>query len=178
MYIYDIPYQKDGQMALTVDGSAPINVSKKKDYLVNKMHAHRVSMYETLGSWPAAEYEIIGTDGNVIFRKAFLEGEKTVAKKPYHKIKKETINYVSKGYFNLIADEDGNIMTDEELLAILYSFIYVHRLPIGASRQVAVQLATYKPVTKREFLLLKGVGEKIYEKCGESLMEVIRAYLE
>lgn len=176
MFKYDIPYPEDGQMILTLNG-VPINVSKKKAYLMDKMNAHRVSICEADSSCPAAEYTIIGSDGNLIFRKTFIEGEKSVAKEPYHKVKKETTNYISKNGFKLIADKDGNIITDEDLLTVLYDFINVNRLPIQTSKQVAVQLATYKPVTKNEFVLLKGLGEKIYDKCGEALLGVIRDYI-
>lgn len=177
MYKYDIPYPKEGQMTLTLDG-IPINVSKKKSYLMEKMYAHRASVCEADGVCPATKYEIIEADGKVVFNKFFSEGEKVFSEEPYHKIKKEKVNYVSKNGFNLIADEEGKIITDEELMDVLYNLIYVCRLPISNSREVAVQLATYKPTTKDEFVSLKGLGEKKYDKCGEFLMDVIKKHSE
>ena len=168
MYKYDIPYPKEGQMTLTLDG-IPINVSKKKSYLMEMMYAHRASVCEANGVCPATKYEI---------SKFFSEGEKVFSEEPYHKIKKEKVNYVSKNGFNLIADEEGKIITDEELMHVLYDLIYVCRLPISNSREVAVQLATYKPTTKDEFVSLKGLGEKKYDKCGELLMDVIKKHSE
>ena len=176
MFKYDIPYAKEGQMTLILNG-IPINVSKKKSYLQDKMNAHRVSVCESDNSCPAASYEIIDTNGEIVFSKTFVEGETAVSKEPYSNVSKETIQYVNKNGFNLIADEEGNIKTDEELLSLLYNVIYLYRLPISNSRQASVQLATFKPVNKNEFVSLKGLGEKTYDKCGEVILEVIKKYL-
>lgn len=43
MYKYDIPYPKLGQLSLSING-VPINISKRKDYLISKMKAHRKEM--------------------------------------------------------------------------------------------------------------------------------------
>ena len=43
MYKYDIPFPKDGQLTLMYDGM-PLNVSKSKAYLIEKMKAHRYDM--------------------------------------------------------------------------------------------------------------------------------------
>lgn len=177
MFKYDIPYPKSNQMTLTLNG-IPINVSKNKSYLVGKMKAHRVLSYEEFGSWPAAEYAIVDSNGKLIFKKIYTEGEKAVSNEPYNKVTKDTTNYISKDGFELIADEQGNILTDEKLLHFLRDFIYANRLPIHNSKQVSVQLATYMPTTKSEFVALKGLGEKMYDKCGEILLEVVKAYLE
>ena len=176
MFKYDIPYAKDGQMTLTLNG-VPINVSKKITYLQDKMNAHRVSICKFDNSCPAASYEIIDTNGKVIFSKTFAEGETAVSKEPYNNVSKETIHYVSKNGFDLIADNDGNIKTDEELLSLLYNVIYLYRLPITNLRQASVQLATFKPVNKNQFVSLKGLGEKTYDKCGEVILEIIKKYI-
>lgn len=177
MFKYDIPYPKDGQLTLTLNG-LPINVSKRRSYLIDKMLAHRASICNEDPSCPAAEYKIIGADNSLVFSRSFADGEMAFSKNPYHKATKDPTNYVSKNGFKLIADANGNIITDEKCLTLLHDFIYIKRLPIPNSRQVAVQLATYKPLTKNEFISLKGLGEKMYDKCGEILLNAIKVYLE
>ena len=39
-----------------------------------------------------------------------------------------------------------------------------------------IKLATYKPLTKEEYLKIKGTGEKMYETYGIKLVDVIIKY--
>ena len=39
-------------------------------------------------------------------------------------------------------------------------------------------MATYKPKSKEEFIKLKGLGEKTYNKCGEIFLQAITDFLK
>ena len=84
MYKYDIPFPKDGQLTLMYDGM-PLNVSKSKAYLIEKMKAHRDDMLKMGIYDKSAEYEIIDNDNNLIFKHIFQDGEAGNAKISYHK---------------------------------------------------------------------------------------------
>ena len=65
MYKYDIPFPKDGQLTLMYDGM-PLNVSKSKAYLIEKMKAHRDDMLKMGIYDKSAEYEIIDIESRRI----------------------------------------------------------------------------------------------------------------
>ena len=77
-----------------------------------------------------------------------------------------------------MCDKDGNILTDEEFLAEIGDYIWMRKPPFPCMIKKALQvsLATSKPTCKEEFLKCKGAGEKLYEKCGEELMNFIKDY--
>ncbi len=98
---------------------------------------------------------------------------KTTKEKPKTK-------YIERNGFNLIVDEDGNILTDEKLLYIIRNFIFKNSKDIGIliTKKAQVSLSTYKPLSKEEFIKLDGLGEKIYDRCGTKLISLIESYLE
>lgn len=176
MYKYDIPYPKIGQLSLSING-VPINISKRKDYLVSKMKAHRKEML-LAGVDECAEYEISDHHGNIIYRKQYNKGEYDQTNSKYHVEKEKKINYIRHGDFNLIADDSGNILTDEKLLMFLYDFRFHNRIPVMITNDALVSLATYKPTTEEEFISLHGLGQKIYAKCGEMFINAIENFEE
>ena len=176
MYKYDIRYANPTQLTLMYLGS-PLNVSKKKPYLIEKMKAHRDTMCSNPETSYPATYEIIDSEGTVIFSYTFEQNEKGYAKEPYNKIKKDTTNYVKRDDFMLIADEEGNVLTNEALLAHLVHFEKTHIIPVMITKKALVSMATYKPSTKNEFVSLDGLGEKVYAKCGEVFLKVIHDFL-
>ena len=173
MFKYDIPYAKEGQLTLLVN-NVPINVSKKKSYLIGKMNAHRVDC----GKGYEAVYSIVDTDGNVVFSRRFAEDEDGTTSVPYRTQKKETVCYVLKNGFSLIADESGKIKTDEELLAYLYDFRFYNTIPVMITNTALVSMATYKPTTEEEFVKLKGLGQKTFDKCGKLFINAIEEFLD
>lgn len=178
MLKYDIPYAKEGQFTLLANG-VPINVSKSKSYLVEKMKAHRDMMCEGTDSPPSAKYSIVSPDGSTVYEKEFSQGERGNAKQAYYKSSEdEKPCYVKKNGFRLITDESGNILTDEDLLKFLYDFRFYNRVPVMITNDALVSLATYKPTTKEEFVSLHGLGEKVYAKCGEMFLQAIRDFEE
>ena len=85
--------------------------------------------------------------------------------------------------WDIIVDEDGTILTDMELLKRLQAL----RKRIGdengvpyyrvAWDNVLVRLATKKPVTREEFLTLKGIKDKWFDKNGQAFLREIKDYL-
>ena len=128
MYKYDIPYPKPDQLSLNING-IPINISKRKDYLISKMKAHRREMVLSCADeW--AKYEILDYHGNIILSKQYKKGEYDQTNSEYHVKKEKKINYIRNGDFNLIADDSGNILTDEKMLMFLYDFRFHNRIPV------------------------------------------------
>ena len=39
-------------------------------------------------------------------------------------------------------------------------------------------MATYKPLSKEEFVALPGIGEGIYRVCGEQFIKAIKSYVD
>lgn len=70
MFKYDIPYPKEGQLTLRVHG-VPLNVSKKKAYLIEKMKAHRDLMCDAGYSETDATYDIIGTNKEILYKRTY-----------------------------------------------------------------------------------------------------------
>ena len=177
MYKYDIPYPKKGQYSLHING-IPANNSKDELYLVEKMNAHRNEMVDNGLGDVQVEYTIVDPNGSVVLKKTFSKGEKGNTDEPYHKMKEDKTEYIHKDGFDLIGDGEGNTITDETLLKLLYDFNYYERIPVMITKSDLVQMATYKPHTKAAFIKLKGLGEKKYDKCGEAFIGLIKAYVE
>lgn len=193
MYKYDIPYPKDDQYALLFNGLT-INVSKNKSYLKGKMKAHR----DEVGANDIGAYSIKAPNGSIVFKHTYQVGELGESKSPYQVIAPKP-DIVYKSVF-LYADEkcitdqvkedariitsyeaicnpDGTIATDLNLLKKLSDVVFYERLPIPSYKKLIVAMATYLPETKDELIKLQGMGEKLYDKCGERLLSVVKEYL-
>lgn len=203
MYKYDIPYPKKDQYALLfcTDGKswndAPINMSKNVSYLKTKMKAHRDEMIE-LGYDDIGYYCIQDPNKSVIYTKTFQKGEKGNGSVPYHvESPKPKINY-RKAYlydwkgdivaeerkdvfpvavYDVICNDDGEVLTDFKLLKSLSDFIFHKPVPVVVTKKAQVSIATYLPESKEEFAKLQGCGEKLYNKCGEMIMDFVKEYL-
>ena len=126
MYKYDTRLPKPNEYILRANG-VEINYSTRKQYLVSKMKAHRKEAVLSGRKW-AAEHEIISPEGEKVFYIWYDNGEYDEGKSGYKSRKREKREFVKNGIFNLIADSDGNVITDEGLLAYLYEFRYIeHR---------------------------------------------------
>ena len=175
MFKYDIPYAKAGQFTLLKDGF-PINVSKEKRYLLEKMKAHRDWSCDTENDETTVKYQIVDSNGGVIYEQIYLAGERGNAKKAYCKIRTE--RNIERNGFNLIVDNNGNIATDEELLQFLSDFRFHAQIPCFISNMALVSMATYQPETKEEFIALKGLGEATYKQYGEIFIKAINYFKE
>ena len=69
MFKYDIPYPRTGQMTLTANG-IPINVSKRKDYLVKKMK-EQIELFNQGNESVSIQYKIEDPTGNIVFSYLF-----------------------------------------------------------------------------------------------------------
>ena len=181
--MYDIIYPKKGQLTLLCNGSILAN-SKKKSYLINRM---LVNQDECISAGIAQEntYQIVDMFQNnrILETHFFKEGESGNGKK--RKPQGKNINFVAvdpiRPIFSVcyaIADVEGSIITDMDLLGELYDFRY--RNPIGCeiTNKTLAYLATYVPRSKEEIIDCFGFGEKKYEKCGKMFLKFIKEYLE
>lgn len=90
----------------------------------------------------------------------------------------ETREEIEKEPFQVICDENEEIITDLKLLKILYDMRFAKRFPVMITDKALVSLATYKPLSKEEFVALAGLGEGTYRVCGEEFINVIKSYID
>lgn len=109
---------------------------------------------------------------------------KNVVKRESPKVNliKTKIEQIQDEGFDIITDDEGNIITDITLLkrlrekrAILAKESNVPAYVI-MNNNALVNLATYHPISKEEFISLYGLGEKKYEKYGEIFIKEIMKF--
>ena len=202
MYKYDIQYPKKDQFTLLfcTDGKSwgVINVSKNVYYLKSKIKAHRDEMIYS-GHDNTGYYSIEAPNKDIVFTQTFQKGERGNSHVSYHvEAPKPKINY-KKAYlydwkdciiveerkdsfavaeYDVICNDTGNVITDLKLLKSLTDFIFHKPVSVMVTRKAQVSMATYFPHTKEEFIILPGCGEKLYNKCGEMIMDFIKSYLD
>ena len=136
-------------------------------------------LYKTSGLYPTIRVNdntnSLNVDINAI--KEIIEIEKD----KQHKTEKHTEeNVVKHGDFEILIDEDGVILTDINLLESLRKIrkqISVKKLIapfMVCSNKTLVQLATFKPQTREEFLQIKGIRDKWYENYAHLFVEEIK----
>ncbi len=89
---------------------------------------------------------------------------------------------LGKDEFYIVTDDDGNEITNMELLTELRAL----RFDIAKEKSIApykiinnkvlVGLATYRPTTKEEFITLYGLGEITYSEYGARFIKAIKDY--
>ena len=99
-----------------------------------------------------------------------------------------TIGYservIEKDGFNVLVDAYENILTDMELLgrlrtlrSVMAQECQLHPYCI-MQNDTLVLLATDKPITREEFIRIKGIGNRKYERFGERFIAAIKEYTE
>lgn len=84
--------------------------------------------------------------------------------------------------FQVIADDDGQILTDMELLAHLRNvrsqIMKTEKKPAYTiiGNKGLVSLATYRPQTREEFIDLYGLGETTYNSYGVQFIQAIKEF--
>ena len=173
---YETIYIDDKAYGLYIsDSPIAINVSNRLSYLKEKIKQHRCLENDN-GNFEEVTYYIKDLDGGIVYSRTYQEGALSTTKEPYHKNNKKFVNKVNVDGFDVICDENNNIITDINLMHFIYDYIYIKRLPIPNNKIVSVSLATYMPETKDEFINCHGLGEKMYNKCGEELLWLIKNY--
>ena len=91
---------------------------------------------------------------------------------------------IEKDGFRVLVDSEGKVLTDMVLLAKLRKL----RLEIARKNELAafrvlqndvlVRLATDKPVSREEFVAIKGLGDRKCEQYGDEFIQAIREYLK
>lgn len=93
-------------------------------------------------------------------------------------------NQVAINGWNVCVSKDGELLTDMKLLKrlqVLRKRVAEERnIPYYciASNNMLVDLATQKPITKEEFLLIKGIKEKWFDSNGKAFLQEIKNYLQ
>ena len=84
--------------------------------------------------------------------------------------------------FQVIADDDGQILTDMELLAYLRNvrskIMKTENKPAYTiiGNKGLVSLATYRPENREEFIALYGLGETTYNSHGLQFIQAIKDF--
>ena len=94
------------------------------------------------------------------------------------------VQTIEKDGFRVFVDYEGKVLTDMVLLAKLRKL----RLEIARKNElpafrvlqndVLVRLATDMPVSREEFVAIKGLGDRKYEQYGDEFIQAIREYLK
>lgn len=90
--------------------------------------------------------------------------------------------FFEKDGFSVIADYEGQIITDMELLFCLRKLrgkiAVEEKKPayVIVSNKGLVSMATYRPLSKEDFIKLYGLGEKTYQTIGEKFINAIKEF--
>lgn len=92
------------------------------------------------------------------------------------------VKFIEKDGFQVVVDNDGQTITDMQLL----SYLRNQRAQLAReenrvaysviSNKGLVSLATYRPMTKEEFIGLYGLGEATYKAYGNKFIEAIKKF--
>ena len=91
---------------------------------------------------------------------------------------------IEKDGFKVIVDENGGLLTDMELLAKLRTLrqALAQENGVAASRvvydSVLVLLATDRPMSREEFIDIKGITISTYLRFGELFIAEIKKHME
>lgn len=136
-------------------------------------------LYKTGGLYPTVRVNdnvnSLNIDIDVI--KEIIELEKDKQPKTEKHVEENVFKH---GDFEILVDEDGVILTDINLLESLRKI----RKQISVQKSIApfmicsnktlVQLATFKPQTREEFLQIKGIRDRWYENYAHLFVEEIK----
>lgn len=92
--------------------------------------------------------------------------------------------FIEKDGFSVVVDNEGNIITDMELLArlrgIRAAIAREENRPAYTviTNKGLVSLATYRPTTKEEFVSLYGLGETTYQAFGARFISAIKHFTQ
>lgn len=92
------------------------------------------------------------------------------------------LQYVEKDGFMVVADDEGNILTDMDLLKRLRGLRNRIAQKEGKppytvfKNDALVSLATFRPGTREEFVALRGLSERSYDAYGRLFLAEIRKY--
>ena len=108
------------------------------------------------------------------------------ASQPRQKPQVHTVTYskkfIEKDGFMVVADDDGQILTDmkllEELRTLRARIAYKEKKPAYTiiGNKDLVSLATYRPESKEDYLSLYGLGESTYDAYGALFVKAIKDY--
>ncbi|MDE5592798.1 MAG: HRDC domain-containing protein, partial [Clostridiales bacterium] len=90
--------------------------------------------------------------------------------------------FIEKDGFQVVTDDDGNILTNMDLLYRLRSLrsriMKEENRPAYTiiSNKGLVSLATYRPTTREEFISLYGLGEMTYNAYGMRFIQEIKNF--
>ena len=176
---YDIVYPRKGQLTLLCNNQIIAN-SKSKAYLRNRMCVFQDELCE-IGLERENTYVIVDMQNNCILETHIYKvGEKGEGKKrkPQGRnikfLEIEPIRPTKYSQCYVVVDEENKIISDLDLLGDLYDFRFYQHLPCETSNKTLAFLAAYPPETKDQLIDCYGFGAKMYEKCGERILEFFK----
>ena len=92
------------------------------------------------------------------------------------------VPYIEQDGFQVVVDNEGQLLTDMELLAELRTLrakiMREDNRPAYTiiNNKGLVSLATYRPTTKEEFIALYGLGEATYSEYGAKFICAIKDF--
>lgn len=107
---------------------------------------------------------------------------KTERKKAEVNTIKHSDRFIEKDGFLVVVDNDGELITDMELLQYLRNvrteIMKRENRPAYTiiGNKGLVSLATYRPTSKEEFMQLYGLGETSYNTYGQVFINAIKEY--
>ena len=107
---------------------------------------------------------------------------KTERKKAEVTTIKYSNRFIEKDGFSVVIDNDGELITDMELLQYLRNvrteLMKRENRPAYTiiNNKGLVSLATYRPTSKEEFIQLYGLGETSYNSYGQVFINAIKEY--
>ena len=114
------------------------------------------------------------------------EESKPVAQRRVAKVHTVTHSerYIEQDGFMVVADDDGQILTDmtllEDLRKLRKQIMVEENKPAYTiiNNKGLVSLATYRPESREEFISLYGLGETSYDLYGERFISAIKDYIK
>lgn len=111
-----------------------------------------------------------------------INAVKTERKKAEVNTIKHSDRFIEKDGFSVVVDNDGELITDMELLQYLRNvrteIMKRENRPAYTiiGNKGLVSLATYRPTSKEEFMQLYGLGETSYNTYGQVFINAIKEY--
>lgn len=182
---------KDGYLIVKKGNNGP--VLGCTNYKSDGTGCDRLMSYDYYKRWLTEGFEEDSSIDKPSYRQTLIQElppvlqQKANAVKPERK--KAEVNtikhsdcFIEKDGFSVVVDNDGELITDMELLQYLRNvrteIMKRENRPAYTiiGNKGLVSLATYRPTSKEEFMQLYGLGEMLYNSYGQVFINAIKEY--
>lgn len=182
---------KDGYLIVKKGNNGP--VLGCTNYKSDGTGCDRLMSYDYYKRWLTEGFEEDSSIDKPSYRQTLTQKlpsvlqQKTSAVKTEHKKAevhtiKHSDRFIEKDGFSVVVDNDGELITDMELLQYLRNvrtdIMKRENRPAYTiiGNKGLVSLATYRPTSKEEFMQLYGLGETSYNSYGQTFINAIKYY--